>query len=693
MRKFCTTLIISSLSLFAYAQKETNTLAVVGSMVQANAKPVAETPEQARKQLIESLVALKKTLGIPASENDVFKGSIQEFKDFIKTTQESIDVRLQALGKDDVNDKLQMKEIHDCISSLNILKSAACLTDKSSGTYVKQNDLDGREIVAYNMIELKDNARYGFTEAYREGYARIKKDQVYGFLNYCGDETITCQYEAAQPFNNGRALVKKVNWFYVDANNKESEMLANVVDAISLKYGVSIARFVDNKYALIDNRYDVTKATISEKYDEITPMKGTELYKIRMGSRIGLMTIRGEVKLDAAYENIETTNMAHIYRIIQNGKIGFMNNDWRVQFVPTFDEVGDVDKNGIALAKENGKFRMISFKTYLKSDLYNQISTFGDNKVTVYQGDGGLYGLLGTDFKEVLTPQYFSIGALNNFGLAEACKLEKKCGFVNEKGIEVVTPIYDEVRQFNQHGLVVVSEIVKDCNKSKNCKTDIVYNRYGQVIIAKAMENEFNSMKIRYELDTILHSNKFSVVKMTIDDKPEGFHLVDAKSFRLITAVPYNAITPYDANGILRVKKADKWGMIDTLGTIILVPTYKEIKKGSEGYYAVKNEEGKYGFIDKKSKFVIPFEYDDVKFFRKGYCVVSKGKDKWGLINHFNAKTIPTYFKSVIVKESSYELMDEKGDVYIVDDKGECQIQNCAKFEEIRKKANATTTK
>jgi hypothetical protein len=222
MRKFCATLIISSVTLFAYAQKETNTLAVVGSMVQTNAEPVAETPEQARKQLIESLVALKKTLGIPASENDVFKGSIQEFKDFIKTTQESIDLRLQALGKDDVNDRLQMKEIHDCISSLNILNSASCLTDKNSGTYVKQNDLDGREIVAYNMTELKDNARYGYLEAYREGYARIKKDQVYGFLNYCGDETITCQYEAAQPFNNGRALVKKVNWYYIDANNKES---------------------------------------------------------------------------------------------------------------------------------------------------------------------------------------------------------------------------------------------------------------------------------------------------------------------------------------------------------------------------------------------------------------------------------------------------------------------------------------
>jgi WG containing repeat len=689
MRKLCSTLLLSSFCLFAQAQKEGNTLAVVGSKVQVNSKGVfTETPEQARKQLIESLVALKKSLGIESSDKDVFRGSLQDFIDFIRNTKESIAQRLEALNKDEVNDKLQMRELNECISALNILKSATCLTDKNSGTYSNQNDLEGREIVAYNLGELKGNARYGFVEAFREGYARIKKDQVFGFLNYCGDETITCQYEMAQPFNNGRALVKKVDWYFVDANNKESDVLPNVVDAMALKYGVSIARFKDNKFAMIDNRYDVTKAPISEKYDEIMQLKGTDVYKVKIGSRMGLINLRGEVKLDVNYDNIEPTNLGYIYKITKNGKIGYINNEWRVQFVPSFDEVGDLDKNGIAVAKEGSRFRMISFRTFQRSEVYNQIVPFGNTKITIYQGDGGLYGLLNTEFKEVLPPQYSSISAFNQFGLAEACKLEKKCGYINEQGIEVISPVYEEISGFNSHGLVVVSELTKDCAKSKNCRTDIVYNKNGQVIIAKATENEFNSMKIRYELDTILHSNKFAVVKMFIDEKPEGFHLIDAKTYRLITPMAYNNITPYDANGIFRVKKGDKWGMIDTLGTVILVPTYKEIKKGAEGYYAVKNEEGKYGFIDKKSKFVIPFEYDEVKFFRKGHCVVSKGKDKWGLINHFNAKTIPTYFKSVVVKEATYELMDDKGDVYIVDDKGYCQIQNCTKFEEIRKKAN-----
>jgi hypothetical protein len=687
MRRFFTLFLIFITLSCINAQTETRTMAVVGSLVKPN-NPIAETPDQARKQVVEVLIELRKSIGIETEYKDISKGSLQDYADFIHDTKNIIEARLLTLNSNNVKDKTKQREIYDCNIALNILKSASCLTDKVNGAYVKQNDLEGREIVAYNLGELKDNARYGFLEPFREGFSRIKKDQVYGFLNYCGDEIITCQYETAQPFNYGRALVKKVNWFFIDAMGKESDALANVTDVMALKYGITIAQFSDGKYALIDNRYDLTKSTISEKYDEIVSLKGTELFKMRKGNKIGLMTIKGEVKLETAYDNIEPSNLANIYRITQNGKIGFMNNEWRVQFAPTFDEVGDVDVNGNAVAKEGNKFRLISFRTFQKSEAYNKIGNFGDKKITTMEGDGGLLGLINTDFNVIVTPQYFTIGQFNNFSLAEACKIEKKCGYINEKGIEVIAPIYEEVGKFNTLGVVVVKELTKDCNKNKNCKTDIVYNKYGQVIIAKAHENEYSTMKIHYVLDDVLYLNKYISVQMFIDDKPDGFHLVDAKTFRLITNTTYNSITPYDVNGIIRIKKGDKWGMIDTLGAVVLAPTYKEIRKGTEGYYGVKNEDGKYGFIDRKCKIVIPFEYDDIKYFRKGNCIVLKGKEKWGLINKYNAKIVPPYFKSVEIKESVYELMDDKGTIYIVDDKGDCQGQNCGKFEEIRKKAN-----
>ena len=175
---------------------------------------------------------------------------------------------------------------------------------------------------------------------------------------------------------------------------------------------------------------------------------------------------------------------------------------------------------------------------------------------------------------------------------------------------------------------------------------------------------------------------------MCSSDLLQGFHLIEENTYRLITNTVYQTITPCDANGMFRVKKNDLWGLLETSGKVVLEPTYNEIRKQSEGYYPAMNAEEKIGFIDKKGKVLIPFEYDDVKSYKNGFCTVTKGKEKWGLINKFNAKVVPLYFKTVILKDGHYEMIDQKENTYSIDDKGDCAGSNCDKFEEIRKKAN-----
>ena len=133
--------------------------------------------------------------------------------------------------------------------------------------------------------------------------------------------------------------------------------------------------------------------------------------------------------------------------------------------------------------------------------------------------------------------------------------------------------------------------------------------------------------------------------------------------------------------------------MMDTTGKVILQPTYLEIRRPGEGYYAAMNDDGKYGFIDKKAKIQIPCDYPEVKIFKKGHCVVSKGKEKWGLINKFNAKVVPCSFKMVNETDGRYEMIDEKNNKYMIDQKGDCMDSNCSKFEEIRRKANQSISK
>lgn len=667
-----------------------------GTSHSSSRKAVNETPEQARIQLMSSLNLYR---GYSVSVDDTKINDLNEqeesassddkanFKAYVTKMEQVLQRRLNALETDNVKDAEQLAEKSELIRAFNILKSAACLAERRDGSFVRQKDFEGREIVAFPLDELRSNARYGFVEAYREGLARIKKDQVFGFLNYCGDEVIPCQYETAEAFNNGRALVKKVDWYYIDLKGQEGDALLNVTDAKAVMYGISLARFKTGKFAFIDNKYDITKAPVSAFYDEIVPFFGKDVFRVREGNKYGIITLQGVVKLDPNYDNIDISGASHLYKITQNGKFGLIDTMWKIKFTPEFDLVGEFNQNGLAVCKVGENFRLINNHTYKSSQLYKSIGTYNKLGLSQIQDAAGNFGLINTDLQVIVEPMYFNIGEFNELGMATACRYEKKCGYINTKGTEIITPVYEEVQPFNKHGLVVVSELTKDCNKNKNCKTDIVYNKYGQVIIAKANEKEVTTMKIRYELFDTLHSDKYVVVKMFIDEQVQGFQLIEAKSYKLVTTMAYTSITPFDINGMMRVKKDNLWGMLDTTGKVVLVPTYTEIRKQGEGFYAVRNENDKIGFIDKKAKIQIPFEFDDVKSFRNGHCIVTKGKEKWGLINKFNAKIVPLYFKSVAIKDGQYEMTDDKGGVFMIDDKGDC-LQNCPKFEELRRKAN-----
>lgn len=698
--QFVITLLIFPLCVNAQlmTQVDANKIAVsnTGSSHSSSKKAVNETPEQARIQLMSSLnlyrgysvsVDDSKINDLNQQEESAASDDKANFKAYMTKMEQVLQRRLITLETDNVKDSEQLAEKSELIRAFNILKSAACLAERRDGSFVRQKDFEGREIVAFPLDELRSNARYGFVEAYREGLARIKKDQVFGFLNYCGDEVIPCQYETSEAFNNGRALVKKVDWYYIDLKGQESDALLNVMDVKAVMYGISLARFKTGKYAFIDNKYDITKAPISAFYDEIVPFFGKDVFRVREGNKYGIITLQGVVKLDPNYDNIDISGASHLYKITQNGKFGLIDTMWKIRFTPEFDLIGQFNQSGLAVCKVGENFRLINHHTYKSSQLYKSIGTYNNLGLAQIQDATGNFGLINTDLQVIVEPMYFNIGEFNELGMAPACRYEKKCGYINTKGTEIITPVYEEVEPFNKHGLVIVRELTKDCNKNKNCKTDIVYNKYGQVIIAKANEKEVTTMKIHYELFDTLHSDKFAVVKMFIDDQVQGFHLIEAKSYKLVTTTTYTSITPFDINGIMRVKKDNIWGMLDTTGKVILVPTYLEIRKQGEGFYAVKNENEKYGFIDKKAKIQIPFEFDDVKSFRNGHCIVTKGKEKWGLINKFNAKIVPLYFKSVAIKDGQYEITDDKGGVFMIDDKGDC-LQNCPKFEELRRKAN-----
>ena len=228
------------------------------------------------------------------------------------------------------------------LSGLNTLKSAKCLqSDDQKRVLVTTKDANGNSLMAFDLDGIRGNSRYGLVENYHEGFARIRKDQVYGYLNLCGDEVITCQYERAEPFNAGRALVKRVDWYFVDGEGNETEALENIAEVKALKQGIYLVRTLNGKQAFIDNNYDVTKVSLSQLYDGIDSFYRKDVFKVRNNKKLGLISLNGKTIFDAIYDNVESTNLSGIYRIYQNKGVGLLDTTWAIRTSPTYDFISD----------------------------------------------------------------------------------------------------------------------------------------------------------------------------------------------------------------------------------------------------------------------------------------------------------------------------------------------------------------
>ncbi|MFT6204742.1 MAG: hypothetical protein ACJA1O_002352 [Spirosomataceae bacterium] len=125
----------------------------------------------------------------------------------------------------------------------------------------------------------------------------------YGFKDLCGNTVIQPQYDYADPFNDGKALVKKYYWHFIDPEEKESEVLEGVTGGKAMRYGISALTFENGKVALVGNNYLTTQKPFLIFLDEIEPFVG-DLFKVRNDKEFGLIKVDGSAGIEVIYNRI-----------------------------------------------------------------------------------------------------------------------------------------------------------------------------------------------------------------------------------------------------------------------------------------------------------------------------------------------------------------------------------------------------
>ncbi len=127
----------------------------------------------------------------------------------------------------------------------------------------------------------------------------------------------------------------------------------------------------------------------------------------------------------------------------------------------------------------------------------------------------------------------------------------------------------------------------------------------------------------------------------------------------------YEAVTDFN-EGLAGVKINDLWGFINEKGEVVIKPRFDEVAMFS-GRLAAFSDGVEWGFINEKGEEVIPAKFDDVENF-VGYnnTTVVYENDRAGIINA----------KGEYVLQPRYDYIDQRGSLYIVEQKGKLGLIN-----------------
>lgn len=502
-------------------------------------------------------------------------------------------------------------------------------------------------------IDFLVKPKYDDVKAFSEGYAAVRKNDKWGYIDSTGKEIIPLQYEKAFTFNQGLAEVQKID----EKGNK----LCGIIDkegntVIPLKYlsvgdGGSIGNFIivqtETQSFLFDRE---EKKLTSKGYDKIRYRPNTKpVLECYIDNKCGLISFQGEEICPVQYDAIESFHQGFA-RVWNNEKMGFINEKGEevipciydlmplkaqaLSFIPSYFP------KGLAVAKYNDKYGFINEKgEEVIPFQYTKAFTFYKAFAIVCKDT--LCGCIDETGNEIIPIQFLSVVYIDNNLLAVKIAGEKdtQWSFINEKG-EPLTPImYDN---FGRIGADLIA---------------VRKGRYWGFIDYTGRE----IVPCQYN-DTHNFGRSHAEVQK-IDKKGHKLWGIIDKTGKEIVPCQYEAVKQPSYHELGWIKHKEKWALINQKGEILSPFKYDELKYiGSTDLLQttvyVANSEGgrdiRHNYLDTLGNEIFPIpDYGGDRLFLEGVLAVEKD-DKWGFVNEKGELVVPIIFDQVRDSENGF---------------------------------------
>lgn len=475
--------------------------------------------------------------------------------------------------------------------------------------------------------------QYEKVAAFSQGLALVKRNGLYGYIDKTGKNLVPCQYLQAKDFHQGFACVQKSDkWTYINALGKEI-MAENYDYTLDFAEGIGVV-MKNGKWGAVDEN---GKVIISLEYDRIFPCKEGFLAAQKRG-QMGYLDKKGEVILPFEYD---------LCYDFENGK---------------------------AKVRKTGLYGIINTTGVIQVPFYFQEIGFADTRLN-YIEYPERWGFIDKEGNTKIPYMYEEITPFHN-GRAMV-KFNGRWGYIDKNGKWIVPPIYEEATEFRENLACV------KINVAQSDGNTVRYNFLDTMGI-RLSDKLYNAVYSPYASDG-----------MIVVEKESGTWLLTIKGKEIRLPVPYDNILPFQdgaaivsltrkyglinkqakeilpceydyvgdmSEGFVRIFQGElpdladdvrmnpiafkgKWGFANTKGEIILVPTYDYVLPFQNGFAKVK-ENGKWGFIDKTGKLVVPCEYEQLWNVAENVARFKQNR-KFGAINSVGKVIIPPQYSEL----------------------------------------------
>ncbi len=255
------------------------------------------------------------------------------------------------------------------------------------------------------------------------------------------------------------------------------------------------------------------------------------------------------------------------------------------------------------------------------------------------KGDGYETGLYHKYNNTVVIPTVYDTLNYISDDRILACKNDKY-GLINIKQKEIIPFEYDYLDYINDNFIIAINE----------------EGKHGVI-------NINNEVKLTFEYDDI--SNLHKTNDYLIISKNNKFGLVETADTEIVIPLEYDNIE-YPGNELAVALKDGQMGVIDVRHKIVVPFIYDSIMYNDNGFIVFKDDLS--GFLSKEGKIVLPVKYNNISEIKDGYitAVINYGNDehKYVVYNMKGDEIVPPIYDYIDYaggSQSSYAIFNFAG--------------------------------